>query len=489
MSALSAWEFRSRTALERFVPETGQADAETSRRAQLFVAFSMLGVFFGSLFGGFYLLIEHPWGAATVFASTIAVAGAPWIVRTRGLEVAGNLYAAVLVLGFSGLTAIEGGIHGHAVAWLAVVPLCACILVDQRTCRLWCCICLGVMAGFCALAVWGIRLPALYPREWESAITAAGYLSLTVFMSLLGVAFETGRRRALQRLQDAHDALSEANARLQHLNKERSEFLGIAAHDLRNPLHAIFGFAHLLQQYCSDAPKKQHDALNHILTASGRMRDLLDRLLSVQAIEEGNLELSLEPCDLVALVGAVVEEHRPAALAKQIALGFTPPPGPARAVADCEATKQVIDNLLSNAIKFSLPGRPVEVRIGASREAGQWRVEVQDAGPGLSEADQCKLYGKFARLSARPTAGESSNGLGLSIVKRLAEAMGGQLACRSKLGEGSVFSLSLKACDPPAGIAPRAGPSRAGDEAAPDSAVSREPAAGTLLAVTAATQG
>ena len=187
MSALSAWEARARAALDRFVPEIEQTDPETSRRAQLFVAFSRLGVFFGSLFGGFYLLIDHPWGAAIVFASTLAMAGAPWIVRTRGIEVAGNLYAAVLVLGFSGLTAIEGGLHGHAVAWLAVVPLCASILVDQRTCRLWCYICLAVMTVFCALELWGIRLPELYPQKWESTITAAGYLSLTVFMSLLGV--------------------------------------------------------------------------------------------------------------------------------------------------------------------------------------------------------------------------------------------------------------------------------------------------------------
>ena len=71
------------------------------------------------------------------------------------------------------------------------------------------------------------------------------------------------------------------------------------------------------------------------------------------------------------------------------------------------------------------------------------RVEVQDAGPGLSEDDQQKLYGRFAKLSARPTAGEASNGLGLSIVKRLAEAMDGQIACRSLLGEGSTFSLTL----------------------------------------------
>ena len=131
---------------------------------------------------------------------------------------------------------------------------------------------------------------------------------------------------------------------------------------------------------------------------------------------------------------------------KQIALEFRAEPESCVAEADKDATMQVLDNLLSNAIKFSPPGRPVVVSVlaGTNGSSGQISVEVRDAGPGLSEEDQRKLYGKFVRLSAQPTAGESSNGLGLSIVKRLAEEMGGELTCRSKLGEGATFALTLR---------------------------------------------
>ena len=117
--------------------------------------------------------------------------------------------------------------------------------------------------------------------------------------------------------------------------------------------------------------------------------------------------------------------------------------------ADKNATMQVLDNLLSNAIKFSPADRPVVVSVlsGTNGSREKISVEVRDAGPGLSEEDQRKLYGKFVRLSAQPTAGESSNGLGLSIVKRLAEEMGGELTCRSKLGEGATFALSLRKAD------------------------------------------
>lgn len=429
-------------AAARFVPDDLRDNVESTRRAQLFVAFSFLGVLFGLVFGGFYLLIGHVWGAMIVFACMAALVGAPWIVQRAGLELAGNIYAGVLVMGFTGLTAIEGGIHGHAVAWLAVVPLCACLLVGQRACWFWCAVCLGIVATFCALDFAGRHMPVLFPARWETVITAAGYLSLATFMALVGLSFENGRRRSLAKLQAAMEALSMANGRLQELNQERSEFLGIAAHDLRNPLNSIVGFAQLIQRYSPDMGHMQRDGITRILNASGRMCELLDRLLSVRAIEEGKFEMNIERWDLSSLAQAAVTNHQAAAAAKQISLAFAPCLEPAIALADAPAINQIMDNLISNAIKFSLPGRPVAVVVTHTPD-GHVRIDVEDAGPGLSEEDQQKLYGKFARLSARPTAGESSNGLGLSIVKRLAEAMNGVLQCRSKLGEGTTFSLML----------------------------------------------
>ncbi len=439
----SAWKIRCKTALDRFLP--AHLDAEVRRRALFFIALSLQGVVFGLLFAGFYLAIGHRWGALIVLVCTVAMAGAPWIVRSAGLEAAGNIYAFVLVAGFAGLTGIEGGIYGHAVAWLAVVPLCACILVGQQMGRLWCVICLAVMGVFCALEFAGVRPPRLYPPQWENVITAAGYLSLALFMSMVGIFFERGRRVSLQKLNSALDALSDANGRLSELDRERRAFLGMAAHDLRSPLNSIMGFARLLQDFGAPGDEMQRDSLARIHSSGAQMRDLLDRLLSVQAIEEGKLRLKLEGCDLIALAGTILENHRPTASAKSIVLVFKPCDEPVVVEADANATIQILDNLLSNAIKFSALGRPVTLRVvTANGSADHASVEVQDSGPGLSAEDQRNLYGKFVRLSARPTGGESSSGLGLSIVKRLAEAMNGQLECRSKLGEGATFSLTLK---------------------------------------------
>lgn len=441
---LLAWRDRFVVSLGRFVPP--DLDAEAQRRAQLFITFSLQGVAFGVAFAGFYLGIGHVWGAAVVAACTLAMGGAPWIVRGAGLESTGNIYAGVLVFGFSALTAMEGGLHGHAVAWLAVVPLCACILVDHRTGWLWCVVCLLVLAVFCGLEFAGVRLTPLYPERWDATVTVAGYVSLMVFMATIGIFFERGRRRSLVKLREALDALAAANGRLSHLDQERRAFLSIAAHDLRNPLNSIMGFAQVMRDLNPPKEAMHRDAVQRIINGGTRMRDLLDRLLSVQTIEEGKFRFKMEPCDLTTLAATAVENHVLIAQAKKITLSFRPAVGTCLAHADRDATMQVLENLLSNAIKFSPPEKGVVVSVvpGTNGNQGSVGVEVRDAGPGLSEEDQRKLYGKFMRLSAQPTAGETSNGLGLSIVKRLAEAMGGELSCRSKLGEGATFALTLK---------------------------------------------
>ena len=129
------WMQRYTGLTDRFAPPG--SDAEVKRRVFLFIAFSLQGVAFGTLFALFYLAIGHPWGALTVLLCTAAMAVAPWVIRSAGLEGAGNLYALVLVAGFTALTAMEGGLYGHAVAWLAVVPLCACLLVGQQPAKVW----------------------------------------------------------------------------------------------------------------------------------------------------------------------------------------------------------------------------------------------------------------------------------------------------------------------------------------------------------------
>jgi signal transduction histidine kinase len=178
-----------------------------------------------------------------------------------------------------------------------------------------------------------------------------------------------------------------------------------------------------------------------IRETAGRMIEMVQNLLDANRIERGEMKLEVAPTDLAALVSSVIENQRPRATAKQQQLYLEAIAGPVPALVDAEIMVQVLENLVSNAIKYSPSGKSIFVRLSRFEDAV--RLEVRDEGPGLSAEDQKKLFGKFARLSAKPTGGEHSTGLGLSIVKKMVEAMHGRVWCESNLGKGAVFIVEL----------------------------------------------
>jgi signal transduction histidine kinase len=340
---------------------------------------------------------------------------------------------------------VEGGLQGHAIAWLVSVPLCAFLLLGQEAAKRW------VMFAFLAaglvalLDLLGVMLPVTYDLKWNAVVSAAGYMGLIAFMFLLGLIFETGRVRAQAKMQEALTELANANERLVHLNNEKNEFLGMAAHDLKNPLTVILGCAEMIGM--TEDPAKARQFLDHIVKAAKRMHRMITDLLDVNAIETGKFISKTQPCDIRKLVERSVENNLPAAKQKGIEIRVGVSEG-LWAKADSAATMQILDNLISNALKYSPPNTTTHVH--TLPEANHILVSVRDEGPGISEADQKKLFQKFTRLSARPTGGESSTGLGLAIVKRLAEAMSGTVQCYSVPGAGATFTLRLPICPAPA---------------------------------------
>ena len=239
-----------------------------------------------------------------------------------------------------------------------------------------------------------------------------------------------------------HLELKLARERLREMNDEKNEFMGIAAHDLRNPLSAIKGYSEMMIE---DAQALQHRELEEngrrVLETAVRMAEMVQNLLDANRIERGEMQLHLAPMDLAAAVAAVLETQRPRAVAKQQALHWQNEAGPVPVLADASVLTQVVENLVSNAIKYSPPGKTIFVQLNRFAETA--RCEVRDEGPGLSAEDQKKLFGKFARLSAKPTGGENSTGLGLSIVKKMVEAMNGKVWCESEPGHGAKFIVEF----------------------------------------------
>lgn len=269
------------------------------------------------------------------------------------------------------------------------------------------------------------------------------------------------RKKAEQEIHDLnHDLerrVQERTARLMELDKEKNEFLGIVAHDLKNPLAGIRINAEIIELFFAQNEK----ALKHtfgIITSVDEMTELINLLLDGHRLDSEAFSLRLGSVPL-SILPEIIERYQPRAATKNITLDYKPPQSPLSVIADDSAFRQVLDNLISNAVKYSPPGK--RVWIHAEEHAVETVVEenptplvhktvrlsVKDEGPGLSNEDKARLFGKFARLSAKPTGGESSTGLGLSIVKKLVEMQQGHVWCESELGKGATFLVELPSDD------------------------------------------
>ena len=146
--------------------------------------------------------------------------------------------------------------------------------------------------------------------------------------------------------------------------------------------------------------------------------------------------------NLVDVVATVVQQYRETARRKQLEIRTDFPAGAVTVFADASALDQVLDNLLSNAVKFSPPGKKIFVEV---RQTGDNRVKclIRDEGPGFTAEDKARMFRRYGRLSARPTGGEPSTGLGLSIVRKLVRAMNGELLCESNPRQGAAFTICL----------------------------------------------
>jgi signal transduction histidine kinase len=237
-----------------------------------------------------------------------------------------------------------------------------------------------------------------------------------------------------------HLELRHARERLREMNDEKNEFMGVAAHDLRSPLNAVKGYSEMVLEDPAISGENA-ELIRRIHDAATRMVEMVQNLLDANRIERGEMQLNLAPTDLGPALHSVVETQRARAAAKQQTIHLESEAGPVVVRLDPGVTVQVLENLISNAVNYSPPGKEIFVRL--KKVAQGARVEVQDQGPGLSAEDQRKLFGKFARLSAKPTGGEHSTGLGLSIVKKMVEAMNGKVWCESEPGKGATFIVEF----------------------------------------------
>ncbi|MBI5215294.1 MAG: hypothetical protein HY960_06035 [Ignavibacteriae bacterium] len=231
-------------------------------------------------------------------------------------------------------------------------------------------------------------------------------------------------------------------------NLIKSEILHIAAHDMKSPLVSIKMFAQVIASE-SESQSTAAQFSDDIHANAERLLELINELLEASAIESPKFRLQITRVDFSKVAQTVVLNNQKMAERKEQALHFESG-GVCLVEADEGRIRQVMDNLVNNAIKFSPSAKPI--RIKTSTENDSVRFEVNDEGQGFTEADKKRVFGKFQRLSARPTGGEPSTGLGLSIVKQLVEMQGGKVWVESEAGKGSTFIVEFPYCKKSSGV-------------------------------------
>jgi signal transduction histidine kinase len=313
-----------------------------------------------------------------------------------------------------------------------------------------------------------LYIQTLSGREVVVVLQAARELSDTdralidIFCSRFSIAFDNvilyeqlqrAKNRLEERVAERTQDLTSANrrlasqwARLRRANTFKSEILGTVAHDLKNPLSVILGRTEILKEFMAAAGALDAEAqaqIGHIRDAANRLTEMVDDLVKDAMADALDITVRREPVDLSLMAQEVAEANRPLATRKGQKITVSAAPQ-LTATCDADRIREAIDNLVSNAVKYSPIGGPIDIFV--TQEAENIVIQVRDQGAGLSPEDLSRLFGRFQRLSAKPTAGETSTGLGLSIVKRIVDLHGGRITVESAgPAKGANFTMSLPA--------------------------------------------
>jgi two-component system, sensor histidine kinase and response regulator len=250
-------------------------------------------------------------------------------------------------------------------------------------------------------------------------------------------------------LRELNVELHKVNEAVTEANRVKDKFLGIAAHDLRNPIGAINGMASVLLEDGSDLkPDERQQYLQHIMKQTDSMLRLLHDLLDISAIR-GGFELKSVLQNPIEVLRAAFNTFVLPAREKNIRLVWEVPDNLPAAEFDFNLLLEVISNLISNALKFCAKGQ--SVRLLAHTLNSHLEICVCDTGPGIKQEELPQLFEPFNKLSNKPTAGEKSTGLGLSIVREILTLHGGRVSAESSLGHGTTFRVELPLHRRPAG--------------------------------------
>ena len=430
-------------------PEIVGGDPDGIRRARTLVLFSVLLGLWVPPFVTMYWQALPPGPRAGCSATlTIALlADVCFLLAGRRhwrVHLSGFSLIAVLLATLTSLAWFTGGHRSPSVWWYAMVPLLAITLGGRLHGAAMAIACVALYVAWWMSARLGFERPQFASDDVLGVVVVLAQVGLMSATACLGLAYEFSKDVALSALARSNADLEKARALAVAASEAKSAFLANMSHEIRTPMTAVLGFTDVLLE--QSEPDSDQAATLDVIRRNGRqLVELINDILDLSKIEAGRLDVSLGRCSPSEIVAEVASLMGARAAARGLAFDVrysTPIPGTIET--DVQRLRQILINLVGNAIKFTQSGsvRLVTMLVGAD-ENPRLEFSVVDSGIGMTQDQMNSLFEPFVQADSSTSRRYGGTGLGLAISRRFAEALGGTIACESRLGLGSTFRLTL----------------------------------------------
>ncbi|WP_425390717.1 sensor histidine kinase [Ekhidna sp.] len=428
-----------------FIHPSYHEDELSLRKARLFVRATLLTSLFSNSYIWFSVLFEFQLGIYLMIFNVLGFVLLALLVRTRTpILLITNLYVLVGAVAVVALTYYSGGIWSAIYPWIISIPVLALLVVNRNFGIAWGILSFLVMVWFGWLEIQGEQLPLQYNTDMKAEWFVSVLPGLLLIILVISVVFESTQTNALKSLQkqnqqlaEQKETISDQSKRLEKLIDDKDHIIRILAHDLKNPLANITTISNILKE--EKELDQQRKFIAMIEKVSAQAQGLVNNVLDMATMEQGAIRLKAEMLSVKTVVNQALDLLREPAKQKNINLfvhGVD-----AMVNTDQTYLQLIFENLVSNAVKFTPQGKNVTINISADQD--KVRVKIMDEGPGVLPEEENQLFEKFAKLSARPTGEESSSGLGLSLVKRYVEEIGGKVWFERGDAKGATFVVEL----------------------------------------------
>lgn len=395
----------------------------------------------------YYFLGFHLAGGVIAITGSIYIGVILLFQHIRRLGLIREISVGILYLCIAWLTYQLGGINASSTYWLAIPPLLSVLFGGLRSGIVWSCISVVTIVAIYWLEYSNYPIPAS-PIENTLLLQLLSAIGLIAITFTLVYFFEKQRQEWVIEIQNKNKQLKISNEKANVLFKKaidanvlKSEFLENMSHELRTPLHAIVGFTELLQRG-NISQEVTQEYLGYIQSSINHLSQMISDMLDVSTFQFGIHVFHSEPVVIATILNGVIDIFHSMIKEKKIDLNFHIDELTATVVTDPVRLKQIFFHLISNAIKFTEENGKISVRIYPVN-GKQFIIEVTDTGIGIDQADIPKLFMPFQQLDASVSKKYPGTGTGLALVRRIAEAQGGQVGVESSLGKGSKFYVIL----------------------------------------------